>query len=55
MEITKQQYEYALGRIEELLQLVTDETPTKTPLSLPLFQTWLKHTKQSIIPLPSRQ
>ena len=27
MEITKQQYEYALGRIEELLPLVTDETP----------------------------
>ena len=28
MEITKQQYEYALSRIEELLPLVTDETPT---------------------------
>ena len=28
MEITKQQYEYALTRIEELLPLVTDETPT---------------------------
>ena len=27
MEITKQQYEYALRRIEELLPLVTDETP----------------------------
>lgn len=27
MEITKQQYEYALSRIEELLPLVTDETP----------------------------
>ncbi len=27
MEITKQQYEYALNRIEELLPLVTDETP----------------------------
>lgn len=27
MEITKQQYEYALDRIEELLPLVTDETP----------------------------
>lgn len=27
MEITKQQYEYALNRIEELLSLVTDETP----------------------------
>lgn len=28
MEITKQQYEYSLNRIEELLPLVTDETPT---------------------------
>lgn len=27
MEITKQQYEYALNRIEELLPVVTDETP----------------------------
>lgn len=27
MEITKQQYEYALNRIEELLPFVTDETP----------------------------
>ncbi len=27
MEISKQQYEYALARIEELLPLVTDETP----------------------------
>lgn len=28
MDLTKQQYEYALNRIEELLPLVTDETPT---------------------------
>ncbi len=27
MEISKEQYEYALNRIEELLPLVTDETP----------------------------
>lgn len=27
MEISKQQYEYALNRIEDLLPLVTDETP----------------------------
>lgn len=27
MEISKQQYEYALERIEELLPLVSDETP----------------------------
>ena len=26
MEISKQQYEYALNRIEQLLPLVTDET-----------------------------
>lgn len=28
MEITKEQYKYALNRIEELLSLVTDETTT---------------------------
>ena len=27
MDISKKQYEYALDRIEELLPLVTDETP----------------------------
>lgn len=27
MEISKEQYEYSLQRIEELLPLVTDETP----------------------------
>ena len=27
LEITKDQYEFALNRIEELLPLVTDETP----------------------------
>lgn len=27
MDISKQQYEYALNLIEELLPLVTDETP----------------------------
>lgn len=27
MEISKQQYEYALRRIEDLLPLVTEETP----------------------------
>lgn len=27
MEISKEQYEYALNRIEELLPLVTDDTP----------------------------
>lgn len=27
MKISKQQYEYALNRIEELLPLVTDDTP----------------------------
>lgn len=28
MEISRNQYEYALNRIEELLPLVTDETPS---------------------------
>lgn len=28
MDITKQQYEFALNRIEELLPLVTDQTPS---------------------------
>lgn len=28
MEISKQQYEYAFNRIEDLLPLVTEETPT---------------------------
>jgi len=27
MDISKEQYQYALSRIEELLPLVTDETP----------------------------
>ncbi|MDE6095258.1 MAG: helix-turn-helix domain-containing protein [Muribaculaceae bacterium] len=36
MEISKQQYEYALNRIEELLPLVTDETPTSDKNSIEL-------------------
>ena len=36
MEITRNQYEYALGRIEELLPLVTDETPISDPTSIEL-------------------
>lgn len=36
MEITKNQYEYALNRIEELLPLVTDETPISDPSSIEL-------------------
>ena len=36
MEITKNQYEYALSRIEELLPLVTDETPISDPYSIEL-------------------
>lgn len=31
MDITKQQYEFALNRIEALLPLVTDETPLNDP------------------------
>lgn len=36
MEITKNQYEYALKRIEELLPIVTDETPLSAPASIEL-------------------
>ena len=36
MEITKNQYEYALNRIEELLPIVTDETPLSDPASIEL-------------------
>ncbi|MCH5241971.1 MAG: helix-turn-helix domain-containing protein [Muribaculaceae bacterium] len=36
MEITKRQYEYALARIEDLLPLVTDETPATDPASIEL-------------------
>ncbi len=36
MEISKEQYEYALNRIEELLPLVTDETPTHDKNALEL-------------------
>lgn len=36
MEITKQQYDYALNRIEELLPIVTDETPANDRNSIEL-------------------
>lgn len=36
MEISKKQYEYALDRIEELLPLVTDETPASDRNSIEL-------------------
>ena len=36
MEITKKQYEFALNRIEDLLPLVTDETPLSDPASIEL-------------------
>ena len=35
-KITKEQYEFALNRIEELLPLVTDETPTNDKSSIEL-------------------
>lgn len=34
--ITKEQYEFALNRIEELLPLVTDETPANAPEAIEL-------------------
>ncbi|MBO5182765.1 MAG: hypothetical protein J6B92_12925 [Paraprevotella sp.] len=36
MEFSEQQYEYALNRIEELLPLVTDETPSNDKNALEL-------------------
>lgn len=36
MNISKQQYEYALNRIEELLPLVTDETPANDKYAIEL-------------------
>lgn len=36
MDITKEQYEYALNRIEELLPVVTDETPAYDPGAIEL-------------------
>ena len=36
MEITKKQYEYALARIENLLPMVTDETPVSDAASIEL-------------------
>lgn len=36
MEITKNQYEYALGRIEELLPLMTDMTPADDRVAVEL-------------------
>ena len=36
MDISKHQYEYALNRIEELLPLVSDETPATDPSAIEL-------------------
>ena len=36
MDISRDQYEYALNRIEELLPIVTDETPINDPHSIEL-------------------
>lgn len=36
MDISKQQYEYALNRIEELLPVVTDETPANDKCAIEL-------------------
>jgi len=35
-KITKQQYEFALAKVEELLPLVSDSTPANDPLALEL-------------------
>ena len=36
LRITKEQYEFALNRIEDLLPLVTDETPSTDPNAVEL-------------------
>ncbi|MCC8117334.1 MAG: helix-turn-helix domain-containing protein [Bacteroidales bacterium] len=36
MEITEKQYEYALGKIEELLPLVQEDTPVDDPKAVEL-------------------
>ena len=49
-KITKEQYEFALARIEELLPLVNGDTPTtdKNLVNCRLFLTWWRSTKQLI-------
>ena len=37
-KITKQQYEFALARIEELLPLVNDDTPVNDPDAIELIK-----------------
>lgn len=55
MEITKQQYEYSLNRIEELLPLVTDETPIgdKNAVELTIVSDVVEAYEKNIIPLPN--
>ena len=55
MEITKQQYEYALNRIEELLPLVTDETPAsdKNAVELTIVSDVVEAYEKYIIRLPN--
>lgn len=38
MEISQQQYESALARIEELLPLVSDDTPSDNPHAVELIK-----------------
>ncbi len=38
MEISQQQYESALARIEELLPLVSDDTPSDSPDTVELIK-----------------
>ena len=51
--ITKEQYEFALNRIEELLPLVTDETPSndKNAIELTLMSDIVEAYEKKYFPL----
>ncbi len=47
MDITKSQYEYALDRVEQLLPLVTDETPASDKNAVELA---IRRTDKAVSP-----
>lgn len=51
-KVSKEQYEFALIRIEELLPLVNDNTPAndKNAVELSVISDIVLHTKRNIIP-----
>ena len=54
--ITKEQYEFALNRIEELLPLVTDETPAndKNAIELTLMSEIVESYEKKHFPIEKR-